>query len=667
MATAPGVAAHSRPGQQTQPRRSHRDYHSFWRTGERPGWLDRVLDQAATWLRERFSLDLDLSIDSDRHSSDRSKRAQILHRTSSRDHGIRLRVWNTNRGGTFIVTVLAVETPRGGWLQITVTCDDTSTIAKKPVIANQFLEVVEFEDVTPLRPAAEYTAVGDLPSIESLINSPERRLPVIIAAPIDDVPFDTWNTHVNKWTKQAVGIAHVVSLSPQAATEFSNQHGERAVRPGTLRTYPAGADLADPITAKTARWLSHQSLAGPDKAVEKTIENFVRQHAVSQPVPLPSGARDWSRAFDRIANIKLREAVTPEILTLEERRERLARERQISAPEETLPVRSQADNSTAPPLESPAKAVHEDLLLEVTSLRSRLEGATNVLNAAEAKLLEVQQTLLVEDLSEASLLGVLDLATRDIPDQAIINSVLETNESLQLRIETLEEDLLEEQVAGGDLRKEYSRLESEYAKAVREISYLKSKVYETDPEAAFNFANQADPLNPLGDCPATWDELVESRALEEHHIVITASRRKVKGIANLDIDGSALNAAWEALGTLASYRNAVRANSWDRDVHDFCDSGPLEYFHVPPNKHSRGETGTTKQDSRFKKTRHLPVPESVSKDERAYMWSHFKPHSWGSEKKLRIHYLDQVNSDGNIYVGHIGEHLPSASTTKVHR
>lgn len=49
------------------------------------------------------------------------------------------------------------------------------------------------------------------------------------------------------------------------------------------------------------------------------------------------------------------------------------------------------------------------------------------------------------------------------------------------------------------------------------------------------------------------------------------------------------------------------------------------------------------------------------------MWAHFKPHTWVAEKRLRIHYLDQVSTDGTRYVGHIGEHLPSASTTKVHR
>lgn len=90
-------------------RLSHRDYHSFWTTQESPGWRDWVLDQASTWLRDRIGLDIDLSANAALRNKDRSKRAQVLYRNSGKDHGVRLRVWNSNRDGTFVVTVLAVE------------------------------------------------------------------------------------------------------------------------------------------------------------------------------------------------------------------------------------------------------------------------------------------------------------------------------------------------------------------------------------------------------------------------------------------------------------------------------------------------------------------------------------------------------------------------------
>jgi len=135
-------------------RLSYRDYQTFWTTKEPPGWLSKVLDQAATWLRDQLSLDLDLTVDVDAHTPDRLKRAQVLHRPAGRETGVRLRAWNTNHGGTFIVTVLAVEKPRGGWLQINVTSNNPLSVAKKPRIADMLLDVVDFEDHSPLRASA---------------------------------------------------------------------------------------------------------------------------------------------------------------------------------------------------------------------------------------------------------------------------------------------------------------------------------------------------------------------------------------------------------------------------------------------------------------------------------------------------------------------------------
>lgn len=220
-----------------------------------PGWRDRVLDQASTWLRDRIGLDIDLSADADLRSKDRSKRAQVLYRNSGRDHGVRLRVWNSNRDGTFVVTVLAVEQPRGGLLHLSATCDDPRRVSKKPRVTDQFLEVVDFEDVTPLRPEPKYISISSLNIVEELIASGDRRLPVIVAAPVDNDSFDSWNTYVTAWTRQTVGIAHVFSLDPLATEEFRSRHPAHAVRQGTLRTYPSGMDLSDSLTAKAARWL----------------------------------------------------------------------------------------------------------------------------------------------------------------------------------------------------------------------------------------------------------------------------------------------------------------------------------------------------------------------------------------------------------------------------
>lgn len=659
------LAERARVESHPRPRSSHLDYESFWTTSEEPGWLDRVLDQGATWLRESLRLDVDLAVDGHSRSPDGSKRVQVLHRHASRNRGTRVRAWNTNSGVTFVVTVLAVEGPRDGWLQISVTCDDPDVVAKKPRLADQILDVVEFSDVSVLRSQAEYTSASGLYDLEALIDSPDRRLPVIVAAPLDDVPFDSWNARVSQWTRQTVGLAHVLSLDPHAAEEFKVRHGRHAVHPGTLRTYPAGADLSDPVTGRTARWLSHKSLAGDDRVVTGTIESFVRQHSASQPVPPPPASREWARAFDRIESGRLRDAVTPTSKPLDERRERYAaRKREIA---ELRPAAPEARGTFTEAAVNLAPTSSEATAREVERLQRELAASQEALRDATQRLDAVQETLMVDDLSEDSLTELLELATRDVPDQSAIDAVLESNDALQSRIDGLQGDLDDERAEKSEARKALARLEDDSARDRRQIAYLQAELSKSDPQAAYAFTDQDAPTNPLGECPATWEQLAESKILEDHGIVLTASMRKVKGLTAIDADGAALTAAWEAFGTLAAYRSAVKSGSWDRDVHEFCEYAPANAFHVPPNKHSRGETGATKKDARGKKARHLPVPRNVDSTGKVYMWSHFKPYTWAKEKRLRIHYYDQSTTDGKIYVGHVGEHLPSASTTKVHR
>lgn len=665
MASPAVIASRPSPELLQRPRSPHLDYESFWTTEEPQGWLDRAMDQAASWLRgPSLGLDIDLTADGETRSPDGSKRAQVLHRASGRSRGIRLRVWNTNGNVTYIVTVLAAEGARDGWLQLTVTSTDRFALVEKPRLADQFIDVVDFADVTPLRSRAEFTSVDGLDDLEALIGSPDRRLPVIIAAPLDNAPFDRWNVLVNQWTQKTVGIAHVASLAPPAAREFTKRHGALAVPSGTLRTYPAGADLHDPVTAITSRWLSHQSLAGDNKAVAKTIERFVRQHAASQPMLFPAAAREWARAFDRIASSKLRAAASPVARSFSERREHLAirrRELHDARPAVDTPVVENAPSSVEPPVEPSVP------LQEVERLQRELSAARAAADAATRRLQEVQEALMLDDLTESALNNLLDLATRDVPDQSAIDALVDSNDALQSRVDMLDEELVLERAEKAEAQKELRQLERDHSRALRETEYLRSKVRQSDPEAAYAFTDQGAPQNPLGDCPATWELLARSRDLAERGIILTAPEKKVAQLESIDADGSALTAAWDALGTLVAYRDASLSGTWDKDVHDYCESGPLDQFHVPPNKHSRGETSATKQDSRYKKYRLLPVPQSVDESETVYMWSHFKPHTWAQDKRLRIHYYDQVSTDGRIYVGHIGEHLPSASTDKVRR
>ncbi|MBF4635143.1 hypothetical protein ITJ38_12070 [Agreia pratensis] len=640
------------------------DYQAFWTTAASRGWLDQALEQAAIWVRERLDLDVDLSKDGEVANDDRSRRVQVLHRQAGRDVGVRLRAWNTNNGTTFNVTVLAVDGPGGGWLLVQASSSDRSRRTGKPQVADRILSVVDFSDISPLRNTAQHTALSQLDELETLINHPDRRFPVIVAAPIDGVDFDQWLRAVSRWTRHSAGIAHVVSLDPQSAAQFSQRHGRRAVQAATLRTYPPGADLSDPAIEQTSRWLTPQALIGNDNRIARTIESFVRQYQVTHTVPLPSAVREWSRAFDRFAAQQLRTAVTPNPTALMERV--AARQAALNRPKPQLaiPLEQVVAGANPPPLTPGAPEAADDV---VSRLNAQLQASETARLEALNQLAHVQEFLSLANLEDDSLLELLDAATTTQPDSGAISQILSDNDELRNKVNELEDELLIEQVNYSELSVDHGRLEVYFAQLTREAAFLRSKVLQHEPTAAFAWVDDGGPSNPLGACPATWEELVNDSRLAEHGLIFTGSERKVREVAGLDLDGSGLQAAWESLGTMASYRAARLDKSWDSNIHSFCENGPPEAFHVPPNKHAQDETSGTRQDARLAGYRLLPIPKSVSPTGHVHMWAHFKPYSWSSQQKLRIHYYDQVTTDQMIYVGHIGHHLPSRSTDKVHR
>lgn len=642
------------------------DYQAFWTIGESKNWLRQALGEAASWARERLDLEIDLTQDSEVTGSDGTKRAQVLHRHAGRDTGVRLRVWNTNAGTTFTVTVLAVDGPGGGWLLIQASSSDRSRRTEKPAVADRILSIVDLADVRPMRTAAQHFTDHDLDDLEQLINNPVRRFPVIVAAPIDGIEFDRWNQAVSKWTRYCAGIAHIISLDPNSASGFRKRHGGRGVQQATLRTYPPGVDLDNPGVEQTARWLTPNVLSGSERKVARLIESFIRQHQITHPVPLPSAVREWSRAFDRFAAQELRLAVRPATATLQERL--AARQAALKPKVEVVGPAVQRDGIIQTRVHDPERIeglVEADAT--IASLFARLEASERARIVTSTQLQHVQEFLSLSNLEDESLLELLDAATQTQPDSSAIAQLLNDNDQLRNNVEELEDRLIEEQISSSDLSAELDQLEVYYQERTRENSFLRSKIVEHDPASAYAWTDEGGPSNPLGECPIAWDSLLTDSRLFNYGLSITGNPRRTKEISSLDLDGSGLRAAWASLGTLASYRANRLAGTWETNVHSFCEAGPAAAFHVPPNKHAQDETSATRKDKRLADHRLLPVPKSVDGSGYVQMWAHFKPYSWSAHQKLRIHYYDQVTTDGRIYIGHIGYHLPSGSTDKVRR
>lgn len=650
-------------------REASRDYQAFWTTDPGIELLERALDQLDVWSRDRFDVELDHNRDIERFNSRMNVRVQLLHRAHGDSTGFRASVLNTNNGVTFSVTLIVVENSRGGWISIHASSSDRSRRTAKPQIANMILDVVDVNDVEPLRAAPQHYSYSQLEELENLINSEHRRLPVIVAAPLGELPFEKWHKAVRGWTQKCAGLAHVISLDPHSAEEFRIRHGALAVPEATLRTYPPQLSLENPSLDQAARWLTASSLSQDDAQVQRTIETFIRQYQATHPPEIPAEVREWTRAFEKIAARRLRTAVSPPTQPLEVR---VAARRVFMASTQPnlhdIPPAIPAVPMTDEVETQPDSQLRPELIaLRISKLQQSLNAITIERNNAVAMLDRVQSFLAIPDLSDNTLLELLDAATRAYPPADAVESLLAEKEALESRVSILEDDLEYEKINYDDLQRRSSKLQQSYERKHRESDYYKSQLANYAPADAHSWIDDGGPLNPLGTCPNDWSKMIISPELKKHSIIYTGNPRTIKEVIARDIDLSALQAAWDALGTLAAYRRARSESLWDGDVHSYCESGPAGMFRVEPNKHGQGETSATKGDSRLAKLRLLPVPQSVSESGTEYMWEHFKPYSWSAQKKLRIHYLDQVATNGHVYVGYIGMHLASASTDKVKR
>src|SRR5699024_6723451 len=108
-----------------------------------------------------------------------------------------------------------------------------------------------------------------------------------------------------------------------------------------------------------------------------------------------------------------------------ERRDFFAtRRRQFAATQPSPQARRTESAEVTPPAPPAAQTVPPQ---EVERLRRELAGMQDALEDSRRTLRDVQETLMLDDLSEGSLSALLELATRDIPDQSAIDALLEDN------------------------------------------------------------------------------------------------------------------------------------------------------------------------------------------------------------------------------------------------
>jgi hypothetical protein len=474
------------------------------------------------------------------------------------------------------------------------------------------------EMILSARPAVVTEA--DVDSLISAICDPGRRGTALVAAPIPDVPGPAMIDHVERLTRECVGLSGIYVLEAGAAAQLEESFGpSHSVPLGSVRTFLPEVDPASAVDARRHRVLLARTIAEqPPGKLAHLLGRANRSRALT--LPLPSHVAQVDRSLSREEPATVLRAI------------------------QATPPGPRRSGDGAVGL-APAG------LAETTAVREVAIAG------------ELLTSLVSEFQSGASLGGPDDMTARFRELLAEGRGVLRGHQEISRRLEALQ-DLLEDAEDDRDLVRarledeqlDHAETQAELLKAKLELDRLRgilSRVGRVDQTRAATAAARS---------PGSFAELIER--LEEHvlsGVVFTGDPKNALELDDFDPVGTWAAKSWDVLRVLDGYAAARRRGEFSKGLHAYLGHTPPGRPGYPPGAHSTQESEPVERSPKLRKLRVLPVPPDINPDGAIFMDAHFKIARKGLISP-RIYYHDDASQTGKIYVGYIGKHLPNAHT-----
>ncbi len=592
------------------------DYQAFWECRTDRGWLARVHEQLADWLRTRKDLDLDVTQQYAVRSTDgEARRLSVANHISGGRLFRAELVERTPNAGTWTTELIARELPDGGgWLSLVVR-NSEGRYAAVPALARNLLAVLPLRDgaLAP-RPAALVLGVTDVESLVVSIRDPQRRGLIFVAGSnFEGLPFDPYVAQVSRWTNDVVGLAQVVVLDPAATAELAGRMPTLGAPAWTIRTYLPGVDEEAPEERRRHRIMGTASLAALSVGRVRAILGTVARSHASRRLQSEELTR-VRRQFQRLRNQQLREVFE-------------LGEADVVAPE-ALPASDLA-----------LSTVEQELAAARTTLA--LVAEILGLGAVDAPSLSRLRARL--NRGAASERAARELATRLDEVQTLAELREDDVRSLTQAYEDAQLDLWVSDEDNGSLRDE--------------VRWLRARLRELED---YETAASALPDELRTTYPAGYSELDKDlRALEPDGIVLSVDRDAVLDLATYDQQEQCLRNVWDAAMMLRDYKRAVDAGDAAKGLKHYVEHTPSGYKGIAPGKFGATETDVTM--AQYGHHRVFPVPTSVDPTGHATMKAHIKLARIGMISP-RLYFLDDLANSGLIVIGYIGPHLPNTQT-----
>lgn len=611
-------------------------YRSVLRLNDNDNAIEVAESQLHAWLNEKRKRNRSTIRETDWsgegvHRLGEQVALTVVHADGDKDASLRrlYRLEESNSYGTFVVSIFATSFKTGTNKQtLVIDLDMRDTPPERsiwrvdpPNVVARILDSIEAWDGrlrlhgTP--PIVRDFEVEDV--YEALVDQERVASLVIAPSPGLDVQ-DRWREVVASLTRQSVGVAATLVLDPAATDALNNllPYSHR-LEPGVVRTFAPNVVVNSPEDG-----LRHRML-GP-----ATLSRSIENDKVSDPLRRRHAEAMRRRLLERQLPVDVRRSIN------------------LLSRAESVEVRRNAarmtDADVSPGVQGPGgviAAVDERIR---SWARSLLVKWSSVDRYDDQEPLGAISRLVGERTYE---LQFAEKQFEELGDELILAN--QTN--VQLR-EALEEAELDAAIAEESSR----QLERENSLLRRRLVRVKQG------EDAY-----VAPIDGEWSAPASLEELVQriTPGAGSHKaltlIEFTGDMAPVTEIDAYDSVARYASAFWDYIHVLYDFAAQKSGGYFSGNVHMYLNDDLVDGHKCSPQRHAGTESDSVKNNKLWYQERMLPVPQNVDPLGRVFMGAHFKP-THRDTVAPRMHYYDDLEGTGKVYVGYIGRHLTNTKS-----
>lgn len=595
-----------------------------------------------------------------------AKLTVVEHSGKDASQRLLLRLEEENESGSWRVNVTATSLPQGSDAKqlIVVEVDTDAEIAngrpvsentKPPKIVRSLLEVTRARDFHADIPLTASPTVVDVDEVENLavaLLETRRTTSIVVAGCIPGAPLAPWSKIIGNLVWNSAGTTAAFVLT-EAAQEQLNVRltATHAVENGAVRTFLPGVEPADKADALRHRILYPGSLADSLTNGMRVRPSLVRVHAASArrqllERPLPHEALRSARILER------EELRAPGSVAI-------SHPSAPPAPSNTAqPTTTEIQHASHSQGVDTSAVGHPAIQQPVTT-----EGNT-VPNQVLDGLLQLFGThagsreLSLENIQKLEkTLSKADSAVQTHSDRIDalldnINKVRDERDALKQAYEIAEYELA--------LEAEERRREAERGRHLERLAEFQSNKLRSLQD----FDTFEDPDDGLDESPKSVFDMLARLESEERVAKFIDFTGDLDQAMDLDIyDGLGRCAAtfWEYVLVMRDYCLEKTERNFAGNLFGYLTSDQTLGRKCDPKRFSPTESTSVKSNSKWRKERLLPVPNSVDSSERMLMLAHFKT-TLKDGVAPRMHIYDDIAGTGKIYIGYIGKHLSNTKT-----